>query len=173
VLYKKPNKLSVNSQGMTGTLLIVSNGKTIYQYSSFANEYTQRPAPANLLDEILLNAGAGNHFKQVGNQKIGGVSVTVLKGTSSSPQGPVQTTFYIDQKNSLPYRIVVVLTNHAAPGGGMFRMISEQTFSSQKLNGPMPDSAFRFVPPASAAQVTSLGPLGGSAGSEGAFPGAL
>ncbi|HEX5323162.1 MAG TPA: DUF2092 domain-containing protein, partial [Capsulimonadaceae bacterium] len=87
VLYKSPNKLSIKAQQMMGGLLIVSNGKTIYQYSGLANQYTANPAPANLLGTIIANAGSAHSFKQVGTTQIDGVSVAELKGTSSTPQG--------------------------------------------------------------------------------------
>ncbi len=170
VLYKKPNKLSLKAEGMMGGLQVVSNGSTVYQYVPLTNQYTEKPAPANLLDAILLNASAGNRFKQVGGSNVNGIPVTILKGTSSTPQGPVQTTIYIDQKDDLPYRIVVRMANLTVPQGGSFHMTSEQTFSSQKVNTPLPDSAFHFVPPASATKVSSLGALGNTGGGLPGFP---
>src|SRR5579883_79472 len=169
ILYKNPNKLALKMQGMMGGILIVSNGKTIYQYSGLTNQYTAKPAPTNLLSSIVANAGFNDKLRTVGSTAINGVPVTELKGSTTTAQGPVQTTLYIGTRDALPYRIVATMAHLPGQQGAAFRMISEQSFTNQKVNVPVPESAFHFVPPANATKVTSLGGFGGP-GASGAIP---
>jgi outer membrane lipoprotein-sorting protein len=169
IVYERPNKLSVKAVGGMGGMQMVSDGKVMYQYSSLANQYTQRPAPANLLRQVLYN-GAASSFKQEGTTTLNGIPVIELAGTRSTPQGRAKTTLYVGTKDHLPYRIRVVLPHLPGQEGSAFRMVSVQDFSNQRVNIPVPMSAFRFTPPANSTKVSSLG-FGRQTGSAMGMPG--
>lgn len=171
IIYERPNKLSVKAEGLMGGMQVVSNGKTMYQYSALANQYTAKPAPANLL-RVILGNGAGREadFKEVGTSTVDGVPVVEMKGTQSTPQGLAETMLYIGEANHLPYRAVFVLPHLPGQEGSAFRMVTTQDFTSEKVNAAVPSSAFRFVPPANSIRVSSLA-FGGQGGAGGGFPG--
>ena len=169
IVYERPNKLSVKAVGLMGGMQMVSDGKAMYQYSSLANQYTQKPAPASLLRQLLYN-GAASSFKQVGTTALNGIPVIELAGTQSTPQGSAKTTLYIGTEDHLPYRIRVVLPHLPGQEGSAFRMVSVQDFSNQRVNMPVPMSAFRFTPPANSTKVSSLG-FSGQTGSMAGMPG--
>lgn len=170
VLYKRPNKLSLKAQGLMGGIEIVSNGANLYEYSPLANQYSEQPAPQTLTNLILESAGAAGDLHQTGTSVVNGVSVAVVKGAVSSPQGDGQATLYIGRADNLPYRLVYVLPHLPGQQGSGFRLVRELDFTRQKVNAPIPGSAFHFSPPAGATKVPSLG-FGSGSGSTAGIPG--
>lgn len=170
VLYKSPNKLSVTFVGFMGGLKVVSDGRTMYTYSPLANQYSEHPAPANLLDSVLTTSTVGIRLKEVGSSSINGVPVSVLKGTTPTAQGNVDTTYYIRKSDNLPRRIIVTM-HVSGPQGQSFRVVNEQDFATQKTNTTISNSAFRFTVPAGATKSPNLGGMSTGGGPAAGLPG--
>ena len=170
VIYEHPNKLSVQAQGLMGGIQLVSDGKTLYQYSALANQYTEKPAPANLFKALFARSSPSGNPRPAGTGSVDGVPVRILKGSALTPQGEAETTFYIGQKDNLLHRFRVVLPHLPGQQGSSFRMVTQEDFMNQVIDAPVSSSAFQFAPPANSTRVSSFA-FGGQSGSATGLPG--
>jgi outer membrane lipoprotein-sorting protein len=128
----KPNKMrmeSKNSQMPGANMTIVSNGKTLWTYNGMFNQYTEKPAPADLSKmNLSQNGGFMNpnqditknlkSAKLVGSEKVGNVDTHVIEAVISLPQmGPMgggqgmPFKFWIGKQDNMLYKFSANVKN--------------------------------------------------------------
>jgi outer membrane lipoprotein-sorting protein len=168
VLFKRPNLFSFRNDSLMGGVSVVCDGKTQYYYSSLTQEYASKPAPADVLGGVLGQMQGGKAMWSVPSATVvDGVPVIKLVGTASSPRGAVNITLYIRKKDTLPYEAIICLPEISDSTGSGLKITRTELFTDQKVNAPVPDSAFTFIPPAGSTKVDSLGDMGGGFGQGG------
>ncbi len=128
----KPNKMrmeSKNSQMPGANMTVVSNGKTLWTYNGMLNQYTEKPAPADLT-KMNLSQGGGfinpnqditknlKSAKLIGSAKVGNVDAYVIEAVISVPQmGPmgggqgIPFKMWIGKKDNMLYKFSANMTN--------------------------------------------------------------
>lgn len=128
----KPNKIRMeakNSQMPGANMTIVSNGKTLWTYREAFNQYTEKPAPADLSKMNLSQSGGFMNPNQdiiknlksaklVGSAKVGNVDAYVIEAVISVPQmGPMgggqgmPFKFWVGKKDNMLYKFSSNMTN--------------------------------------------------------------
>jgi outer membrane lipoprotein-sorting protein len=128
----KPNKIRVeskNSQMPGANMTIVSNGKTLWTYNGMLNQYTEKPAPADLTKMNFSQTGGFinptqdltknlKSAKLVGSEKVGKVDAYVIEAVVALPQmGPMgggqglPFKMWIGKQDHMLYKFSANMTN--------------------------------------------------------------
>ncbi|HEY3331358.1 MAG TPA: DUF2092 domain-containing protein [Capsulimonadaceae bacterium] len=142
--YAAPNKTSITISGIMGNIIVVSDGKTVTQYSDLSKQYSVKPAPKSLATSLVAGLAKAN-LAPAGKGSVGGESVNIYKGVMTTERGTANVTLEL-ASDSLPRKLTVVIPNLRSQRGA-YRVTTTQTFSNVFVDKPIPDSRFVFVPP--------------------------
>lgn len=183
-LFRQPNRFHYQLEDGNRHITIACDGKRLWIYSSLEKSYTVQEAPKNmremasLLDRWAPPAIEGFAFlrddqpfgeviagRLAGSARLAGELVDVVELEGSPPelrQPGCKTRLYIGRKDDLLRKCEVRASRGLPPariGGAPDRlqMSISRTLRVGKVGRPMPESAFRFRPPAGARQVAAFG----------------
>lgn len=167
ISYAAPNKVSIQASGGMGAVAIVSDGRSLYRYSSMLKQYTRDPAPPDLV-HVLLARFANVAFADAGQGAVDGRRADIVEGPLPARQGGGSVTVWIDRRDSTILQILVDIPKVVSPRGG-FRIRTTEKFSATRINRPLAGVSFSFVPPPGAERTGTLPPQlsGGGFGSAG------
>ena len=165
--------------------LQVSDGKQVTTYIYSLNQYTQKPAEADLdsagVPRPPANSPLTRYYDLLSGLKsavvdgeqpvtIGGVAADcwVVRCDMTPPQAlaadstaRATVTFWVDKARSLVLRDSTTVTMHNPATGAALAMDQVTGFTLARVNEPLPDSLFVFTPPADAKLVQTFGPQSG------------
>jgi outer membrane lipoprotein-sorting protein len=154
--------------GAMGGSQIVDDGQNMWIYSPAMKTYAKRPSTGgknrNMASPFNDIAGMTKESNLVlaGTESIAGKPAYVIKVNPKNPARSNQTiTFYIDQAS---YHMKQMKVNSSAPSMASKTPQPIEVLvkvQSEKFNEPIPDSAFRFSPPAGAKEMQG-GMFGGA-----------
>jgi outer membrane lipoprotein-sorting protein len=154
---KKKQSLTITPPGIQ----VIDDGKTMVMYNKAANAYGRMPSQVAGASSIVAAQLAAmertSSMKFGAPTKIGGASVLVIEVTPKQPGGAT-AKLYIEQGS---YRLLKVVDQRTMPGvGGQKGQTLSQTISitNEKVNAPIPDSAFKFTPPPGAKEMAAPAP---------------
>jgi hypothetical protein len=167
IVFRRPDRLSVDINGDDGSIKLLYDGKTLVIYAVEQKEYASVPFTGNI-DKVLdfVEERTGTDFPLAdlltddpGKSVLAGVSSGGQVGTATIDGVPCRHFFFIqppdmdvelwleDNEQSLPSRVVI--TYRSLPGHPDFiAELSDWNFSIHT-----PDSEFEFKPPAGVTQV--------------------
>jgi len=169
-------RLEVNSP-MMGSQTI-SDGRSTWMYVARFQQYTRKPvspgifpmsdgpgdifAGENILDRLKTAKLLRQERLSVDGREI---DCDVVQAEYSPRPGdqPRQTgpkTFWVDRRRSIILKTSSLLRIDSPRFGGPLEMTQSITVTSIKLDGPLPDSLFVFVPPEGAREVDEIMPPG-------------
>lgn len=182
IKYKSPNlmnmQINANGNGVPAgsKLLIISDGKSLFQLNTSKKEYVKQPAPAliplgQLLSFLMNVNGSTPGLSLLPSTKMNGRDVYVIE---SKPQIPPNLNavqkkkldsefkkitqymhYFIDKQNYQMLGMSILTTE------GMLKM----NIDSQVVGGVFPPGAFNFIPPPGAKEITPQMPnMGGAPG---------
>lgn len=175
-----PGKLRIESSGQLGSALIVSDGENTWMYLGGLKQYTKTaaastpeylvkslmPGMSDVVDKLKANDPyisakvVGEEPVEVEGQKIDCyvVEARLIKITlpgSIDMAGAVQKV-WIDKVTKLTLKLTMTATMQGPGMRGPVQMNQAVTVVSQKLDAPVPDSAFTFTPPEGAKEVADF-----------------
>lgn len=162
---KKKQSLTITPPGIQ----VVDDGKTMVMYNKAANVYGKMPSQvansAGIVSAQLSAMERSSNLKFGAPTRIGGVPVLVIDVTPKQGTGS-SAKLYIEQGS---YRIVKIVDQRTMPGAGGKpgqTMSQTITIANEKINAPIPDSAFKFTPPPGAKEMAAPAPggMGGMGG---------
>jgi len=188
ISYKSPNLIRVQmTMSATGAAakagnqnaMIVSDGKTLYRYSSTQKQYSKSPAPPaiplNQLFGIALPSGSTPGASLLSPTNVMGHQAYVVQIKQQVPQPPPSMSAadkakydaYVKQMK--PVQVVIDKKDYhllqIRQSMGTNTAVVE--FGPHTVNGAVADSAFKFSPPAGSKEITMPQPPPGG----GAMPG--
>ncbi|MEP6757152.1 MAG: hypothetical protein ABJA67_16730 [Chthonomonadales bacterium] len=148
---------------------VYNDGTKMITYMKSLNTYSEQPSKAGSSTPFdftkSLTANSGSKWKLNGVVKVNGkdafsLSLSMPAGKTGSTQ---TTNVFIAKSNYHLLKMTTVSKINAGPQGPM-SMASELLVKSEKLNDPLSDSVFKFVPPSGAKLQSMKGMMGGMAG---------
>lgn len=172
-----PGKYRSESKiGKMGSVLIVSDGKYLWNYNSIQNRYTKKEAGADGIEALLRGAAS-----KMGAMGIGGLQEEMTKsartirsefvevdgiqrdcwvveshpGKDAMPMASaIFATFWIDK--NLLFSLKTSMSMKLDMGGESHEMVMTMITRSLKLDVDIPDSVFAFTPPPDAVEVGDM-----------------
>ncbi|HEV8040296.1 MAG TPA: redoxin domain-containing protein [Bryobacteraceae bacterium] len=171
IAVSSPGKLRIESTSKLGDSLIVSDGENTWMYLGTLQQYTKTAAastPQSLVKSLVPGMSSvmdqlkakdpyvsakitGEETVEVEGQKIdcyvveGRLDKISLPGSIEMSSG-VQKV-WVDKVSKLSLKQTMTATMEGGPLTAPAQMNQAVTITSQKLDGPVPDSAFAFTPP--------------------------
>jgi outer membrane lipoprotein-sorting protein len=168
VEYKSPNLLLLHSDGLMGGGSVTCDGTSEYIYSSLSADYAVRPAPKDVIGGVLgAMQGGVAKWDTITKTELNGTPVIRCHGTMNSPRGRVDFVLFVRRLDELPYEVIVTLPEMNGSTGNGLQITRTQLFTNQKINVSIPNSSFKFLPPAGSTKVNSLSDLSGGMGGTG------
>jgi outer membrane lipoprotein-sorting protein len=156
---------------------MVDDGKTTYMYNQAQGGYYKNPHQANAGGSMKTPFDVASQknatFKLLGTEKVKGSLCYVIDVKAPVPAMPngmtMQISMYVDKASNKMKQIKQVMTLPSSMTGGMpggqpgagagksttpsMQVTTLMVVKREKLNETLPDSAFKFTPPAGAKQL--------------------
>ena len=145
--YKAPNLMRVQTAGLMGGTMVVSDGKTLSSYLAMTNQYMVSPAPKRTLSSFIMASYNSGSTKLVGHTSIGRKTLDKYVSSTRLQGQPAVTTIYVDPAAHTVNRITIVIPKISGPQGGGVRISTEEDFQAQRFNPVLAASLFHFTPP--------------------------
>ncbi len=153
-------------------MMMVDDGKTMYRYIAPMKQYIKGPSQA--AKSMQLGVSQAAMLAKQMNLKLGapasvsGKSCYVIEMTpkKAQPGQSMLLKFYFDQATYAMVKMAMTGSGAARPGQPVQSMQVNMVAVSEKINAPIPDSVFKFTPPAGATEMKpgGAGPMGGMGG---------
>ncbi len=145
---------------MAGAMMnmeMVDDGKTMYMYMPVMGGYRKGPHTPNMNmkpGDMALRMAKNASFTYKGVSNVGGRPAYVLKVVPKNlPAGvTADTLLYIDRATNR------IRKSTSTQSRGPQKVSTVMLVKSDAVNGPIPDSAFKFVPPPGAKEIQGGGP---------------
>jgi outer membrane lipoprotein-sorting protein len=176
VMKKSGEKMAMKMTGKGGNapagalnMDMVVDGKNMYMYMGMMNQYMKMPLTPQMKtmmkqqgsspDQIVKMVQSGS-VKKLADSSVDGKPVYVLEAKQATPQGSSTSKLYIDKATYRMRRMDGINPGMAGMGGGGGNVTV--TVRNEKINPPIPASAFVFNPPKGAKEMKM--PQGGAPG---------
>lgn len=152
---------------------MIDDGTTMYTYMAGQNKYMKRPHVAGAAGMSSVMPFMGDPTKLKATYKM--LPATTLNGTpvyaievtpaagSGMPGGNGSTTVIYIDKNTYHFKELKVKSSQPAGQGKTMNMDMTMLIKNEKFNQPIPDSVFKFTPPAGATEMQGFGGMMGGA----------
>ena len=143
-------------------MTIVDDGKTSYLYSPMQGGYVKQAHHKIEVPDVFKLASLKDvNLKYVRSDHVNGKPVHVIEATpKTTPPGTSQSIlFFIDQSSNRPVQLTSSSSGTPKTGGPPMKVDMTISVRKEIMNASIPDSAFKFTPPAGAKEVQ-----GGAAG---------
>lgn len=164
----KPNPFTAMLQNM----VVVDDGKNTWTYMPAMKQYRKGPAGGakqfDLSSQFLGKLDAESNLKYAGTENVGGRPTFAIEATPKKPR-PGQSEKVRLNFDQSTYRFVRALANQIASASGQSPARQQSVtvlIQDEKVNQPIPDSVFKFTPPAGVTEMA-----GGGMGMPGGPPG--
>ena len=155
--YKAPNLMRVQTAGLMGGTMVVSDGKTLSSYLAMTNQYMVSPAPKKTLSSYIMASYSPSTTKLAGRAIINGKTLDKYVSSTRLQGQPAITTIYVDPAAHTVNRITIVIPKISGPQGGGVKVSTEEDFQAQRFNPVLATSLFHFTPPAGAQRGSGAG----------------
>jgi len=160
------SRAGIGSAGMN--IEMVDDGKTMYTYMPGQNKYSKRAHVAsnsNMMAALLPIMGnpasSKATYKMLPTTTVAGKPVYAIEVTGARSQPGSSLILYID-KSTLHFKQMTMKTAQATSQGQPSGMNMTMTIENEKFNAPIPDSVFKFTPPAGATETPGNGGMMGA-----------
>jgi outer membrane lipoprotein-sorting protein len=154
----------------------ISDGRSVWKYVAAFQQYTKVPASRGIIPiaegprDILAGEGVLDRLQsavRVRREKLSvdgqQIDCDVIEATyesdaSDKPGEDTQKTFWVDVQRGVILKVSSLIKMDSPETGGARAIAQSVTVTSLKLNQPLRDSLFVFVPPAGTKEVAELVP---------------
>lgn len=155
-------------RAVVSSMQIVDDGQSTWLYNAGAKTYARRPSNSGKNARSAINDMAkltkDSTLTLAAPERIGGKRVYVIQAIPKKAglNQPEKETLYIEQDTFHLRQKRVITRTRSGGTEGPTRVLTTMLVQNERFNAPIPDSAFRFVPPAGAKEMETGGMMGGS-----------
>jgi outer membrane lipoprotein-sorting protein len=140
---------------------VYDDGTTLYAYLPSKKQYRKMPSQAAKIANISNTidgkiAGINLVYKKLPDTNFDGTKCYAIQADLPGSKGATKTIMYIDKSTGLPRGIRTTATQ-----GKEVILKTTITMKDVKLNAPIPESAFKFKPPAGSTEIKGPPPQNG------------
>jgi outer membrane lipoprotein-sorting protein len=176
----KPTGMMAMAGPAASEMQIVDDGKFTWFYFKGMNAYSKRPSQKRSTNIGMTEMVPDGTYKLLSPTKVGGHPVFAIQVIPAKHQrmtgNDQKIVIYIDQATYRLKQVKVTGSTPAGPNQPAQKMAVVITVKDEKINAPIPESAFKFTPPPGAKEMQGgmgPGPMGvpGMSGPGGVAPG--